>query len=204
MRGLISLLFAVFVGLACAQGCKQSGVGDPCIPEREYDPTFNGFNEMEVYTESRSFQCQTRLCLVNHFRGRLSCPYGQTVMGAAPSGGDKPCSLPGKTCDPNDKSGCVTGREKSAEVPAQCANHRGDKAVYCSCRCANASGRTDDGASYCSCPDGYACKQLVSPTGLSDEGLVGAYCVKADDTYDALSSSCEPCDPALKNCEPAR
>ena len=31
----------------------------------------------EENIESRSFQCQTRICLVNHFQGRVSCPLGQ-------------------------------------------------------------------------------------------------------------------------------
>jgi hypothetical protein len=57
--------------------CSSGGVGDPCTPEDEYDATFAGFKVAEENIESRSFQCQTRLCLVNHFQGRVSCPLGQ-------------------------------------------------------------------------------------------------------------------------------
>jgi hypothetical protein len=203
-----SILAAAFslgaVMLLSMQGCKQSGVGDPCIPELEYDPNFNAFTLGDVYLESKSFQCQTRLCLVNHFRGRLTCPYGQNMAGGPPAGGDKVCALPNQNCDPATKSGCIVGRNGNAEVPAQCSNHRADKSVYCSCRCANELNKTDDGANYCSCPDGYACKQLVAPTKLGNEGLTGAYCVKADDTFDPLTSGCEPCDPALANCNPPK
>ena len=60
-----------------AQGCQSGGVGDPCIPEDEYLPNFGGFAASEVNIESRSFQCETRVCLVNHFRGRVTCPLGQ-------------------------------------------------------------------------------------------------------------------------------
>ena len=57
---------------------EPGGVGDPCIPEDEYQTAFTGYGETEVNVESRSFQCETRVCLVNHFRGRVSCPYGQS------------------------------------------------------------------------------------------------------------------------------
>lgn len=198
-RSILAVLTAMAaVTVVSVQGCKQTGVGDPCIPELEYDPTFNGFTLGDVYLESKSFQCQTRLCLVNHFRGRLTCPYGQTSMGQPPNGAGQPCSLPGGSCAA-DKTQCIVGKNGSAEVPPQCTNHRSDIAVYCSCRCANENGKTNDGANYCSCPDGYACKQLVAPTKLGNEGLTGAYCVKASDTFDPLGG-CEQCDATQTNC----
>ncbi len=58
-------------------GCPSGGVGDPCTPEDEFRENFAGFDLTEANIESRSFQCQTRLCLVNHFQGRVSCPEGQ-------------------------------------------------------------------------------------------------------------------------------
>ncbi len=76
-----SLAAFVAISAVSAQGCKASGVGDPCIPEREFDRTFSGFDPQEVNAESKSFQCLTRLCLVNHFRGRVTCPYGQDKTG---------------------------------------------------------------------------------------------------------------------------
>lgn len=200
-RSILAVITAATaVTVISVQGCKQTGVGDPCIPELEYDSTFNAFTLGDVYLESKSFQCQTRLCLVNHFRGRLTCPYGQTSTGLPAPGTGKPCALPGSACDGMGGAGCVVGKNGSAEVPSQCANHRSDIAVYCSCRCANEQGKTNDGANYCSCPDGYACKQLVAPTKLGNEGLTGAYCVKAADTFDPLSSGCEPCDATQTNC----
>ena len=79
--------FAVAVTLATMlMGCPSSGVGDQCIPEDEYKENFAGFKVTEENVESRSFQCQTRICLVNHFQGRVSCPRGQE---------------PPVTCDPN-------------------------------------------------------------------------------------------------------
>ncbi|RYE80948.1 MAG: hypothetical protein EOO74_01295 [Myxococcales bacterium] len=74
----IVVLASVAVALsAFAGGCQTGGVGDPCTPEDEYQPAFSGFAPGEVNVESRSFQCETRVCLVNHFRGRVSCPLGQ-------------------------------------------------------------------------------------------------------------------------------
>jgi hypothetical protein len=70
--------FAVTVTLASLlAGCPSGGVGDPCIPEDEYKELFAGFKITEDNIESRSFQCQTRICLVNHFQGRVTCPTGQ-------------------------------------------------------------------------------------------------------------------------------
>ena len=231
------MIRSVFVGLAAfvaitavsAQGCKASGVGDPCIPEKEFDPSFTGFDPGEVNVESKSFQCLTRLCLVNHFRGRVTCPYGQnkdasglpTIDGA--TGGAfgqqdsfkqtvQACLIPGGT-DPT-KDG-ITGKDANgnfidptnqATVPPQCLDREAVDTVYCSCRCANADGKTDDGANYCTCPDGFSCQQLVAPVGLGDVGLTGAYCIKKNTLYDPSSSCLGACDPTLpdqsQDCSP--
>src|ERR1051326_3772714 len=82
-----------------AFACKAGGVGDPCIPEDEYGQTFNGYADTEVNVESKSFQCETRVCIVNHFQGRVSCPYGQTEAEIADpaTGPTSPvrCRIPG-------------------------------------------------------------------------------------------------------------
>jgi hypothetical protein len=85
-------------------------------------------------------------------------------------------------------------------VAPQCTDRRAEKTVYCSCRCANVDGRTDDGANYCKCPDGYACQQLVTPIGPTDTGLTGAYCVKSGTVYDPSNVCAGKCDPNVKNC----
>ena len=203
-----------------AGGCTSSGVGDPCTPEEEYDPSFSGFNYKEVNVESRSFQCQTRLCLVNHFQGRVSCPYGQMANQMPPTDGQNcvtdnvngntaGCCIPGV-------GAAVTGKDPTTDaflnpdpmkgqayVPAQCIDRTAADTVYCSCRCANINGDTNDGANYCSCPDGFSCKQLVSSIGSGDEGLTGAYCVKSNTDYDP-NSSCQSglCNPAMPTCGP--
>lgn len=195
-RGLFGLASAGFVALVAGPGCKQTGVGDPCIPEQEYDAQFNGFVVDQVNVESKSYQCETRLCLVNHFQGRVSCPYGQDKDGTPPTGA-KACTIPGSA----DKvSGNPNDPKAGATVPAQCLSRNADKAVYCSCRCANIDGRTDDGANYCQCPDGFSCEQLVTSIGPGDTGLTGAYCIKAGTKYDRNKPGCDTtCDPNVPN-----
>ena len=178
------MLRSIYAAAACAavtavvsQGCNRGGVGDPCIPEQEFDTSFAGFDPGEVNVESKSFQCLTRLCLVNHFRGRVTCPYGTS------------CTTP--------NSDNVVGT-----VPPQCTDRTANDTVYCSCRCANADGRTDDGAPYCPCPDGFTCSQLVAPIPNGDPGLAGAYCIKRGTEYNAASACTLSCDPNVpsQNC----
>jgi len=195
---------SILAGLAAAAtlvavmgtGCQSTGIGDPCTPEQEYSPTFIGFNAQEVSTEGESFQCQTRLCLVNHFQGRVSCPYGQDSM-AMPTGpataacvtpgiGDKvtgPLNASGKPVDPRAGFGYT--------VKAQCLDRTADKTVYCSCRCADINGQQSGGGTFCNCPSGFTCTQLVSSlSASSDQGLTGAYCIKTGTAYsDSATSS---------------
>ena len=213
---------------ASLQGCSQTGVGDPCVPEQEYDPSFLGFQEGEVNVESKSFDCQTRLCLANNFQGRVTCPYGQKQNGDPPAlSGTSPytdkngdpiggCVLPfggvddanGKPPTVNGVSQAITGTLGSSDpnatafVPPQCKDRTGGTggtAVYCSCRCANTEGKTDDGSDYCTCPDGFSCTQLVTKIGTNNEGLTGAYCIRKGTDYNPING-CSECDPGSKNC----
>jgi hypothetical protein len=223
IRSIFATL-SVFVAVSAvsAQGCKASGVGDPCIPEQEYDTQFSGFDPQEVNVESKSFQCLTRVCLVNHFRGRVTCPYGQDSSGnQLPSvdgatGGAFPgtdpngvyadqCVIPGG--DKSNASDVIVGPSNGGgptgkQVEPQCVDREATNTVYCSCRCANADGKTDDGANYCTCPDGFSCAQLVNPVGVTDVGLTGAYCIKKGTDYQSFGSCESPCDPSqpTQNC----
>lgn len=85
LAGLVGLFSIGAIG-ALPLACQSGGLGDPCIPEDEYDAEFAGFKVSEENIESRSFQCSTRICLVNHFQGRVTCPFGQ----AAPTICDEP------------------------------------------------------------------------------------------------------------------
>lgn len=199
-RAFLSMLLVGASVLVAVPSCKDEGVGDPCVPEQEFNTDFNGFDEKEVNVESKSFQCRTRICLVNHFRGRVSCPYGQTTTGEATYPGQKPCTVPGTstpiTGNPND-----TRKQKS--VPAQCVDRAADRAVYCSCRCADLDGNTPSDQAFCECPDGFQCEQLVTSIGKGNEGLTGRYCIKKDTQIKPEKPPCSDgdCDPTFKKCQ---
>lgn len=215
-RSILAALAATFaVSVLTGTGCASTGIGDPCTPEQEYRPDFIGFSVNEVSVESRSFQCQTRLCLVNHFQGRVSCPYGQKADGtnkdpAVPcldiKGVQAGCCTPGisqAVTGPLDMSGNPTDTMYKKTVFPQYTLRTADKAVYCSCRCQNINGQTNDGANYCTCPDGFSCTQLLSSIGAGDQGLTGAYCVKSNAQYDQ-SNPGAPCLPDAHNCGKAQ
>ncbi len=171
---LVSGLAVLVLG-ALALGCKAGGVGDPCIPNLEYSASVPGFVETEPLIEDRSFQCETRVCLVNHFQGRVTCPLGNADCTKADdckvsSGGEKRCFVPG------------TNQEVKALVKPQCSFRR--DSVYCSCRC----GGTDSAAKYCECPEGYDCEEVG---GSLDPNLVrpgDKYCVKRGNKW--VGESC--------------
>lgn len=200
-----SFVIAALVGgglLAASPGCSEEGVGDPCTPEQEYVQTFNGFDPGEVNIESKSFQCRTRVCLVNHFRGRVSCPYGQDSSGSGPDGADG-CKVPGTntaiTGNPNDTA-------KLAKVEPQCTERTADKAVYCSCRCADINGDKPSDQTFCDCPDGFMCAPLVTSIGTGNEGLTGSYCIKQGTQYQdgTCAAGSSNCDATKKDCGEAQ
>jgi hypothetical protein len=208
MNRAILTVFLVGTGLLLAiPACKDEGVGDPCTPEQEYDPSFIGFDEKEVNVESKSFQCRTRICLVNHFRGRASCPYGQSTEGNPPAGTKSACTVPGDSTkqitgltNPDDPVSFRDPRKKKL-VPPQCVDRAADKAVYCSCRCADINGDTPSDQTFCKCPDGFACSPLVTSIGKGNEGLTGSYCIKSGTDYNK-DTACNQgdCDPVAKKC----
>jgi|SoiMethySBSTD1v2_1073268.scaffolds.fasta_scaffold10851_8 hypothetical protein len=165
--------------------CEPGGVGDPCTPEDEYEPSFSGYGLEEVNVESKSFQCETRLCLVNHFQGRVSCPYGQSE--ADVTSGNPQCFIPG------------TQDQVNKPVEPQKTNRRPNDAVYCSCRCANKDGSKDDGARYCECPSGYDCEKLIDFTFGEKDQLAGYYCIKQGTRYTGFSPG--ECDRSISNCD---
>jgi hypothetical protein len=164
----LTLLAAALLAL----GCESGGVGDPCTPEDEFFPEFNGFDLGEVNVESRSFQCETRVCLVNKFQGRVSCPYGTKGTPADPAATTVshgyPCEVPGF-------GGFVT-----VPVDPQRTERPPELAVYCSFRC----GGSDPNARYCECPSGFECSEVVANRGQGASELAGSYCIRSGSDVD--------------------
>ncbi|MEI9938857.1 MAG: hypothetical protein WDO69_16690 [Pseudomonadota bacterium] len=171
-----SLLATALLGLF-PLACQPGGVGDPCTPEDEYGRTFSGYDAKEVNVESKSFQCETRVCLVNHFQGRVSCKYGQAAPAADGTGAN--CHVPG------DET-----KKILVNVDPQLRDRTADKAVYCSCRCDG----EDSNARYCKCPSGYACTHLVDDLHLGGAQLAGSYCQR-DGTGYLPSQTTNDCTP---------
>ena len=176
-------LASVALVLGASVACESGGVGDPCTPEDEFFDNFSGFDIGEVNVESRSFQCETRVCLVNKFQGRVSCPYGTRGTPADPESTithDRPCEVPG------------FGGNVTVPVEPQRLERRPEVAVYCSCRCAG----SDPNARYCECPSGFECTEIVSPRSSTDTGqaqLAGSYCVRSGSDVDPITIPSPTC-----------
>ncbi|MEO8903984.1 MAG: hypothetical protein ABI627_20885 [Polyangiaceae bacterium] len=180
-----SLLGTALLGLM-PLACQPGGVGDPCTPEDEYTQNFAGYNANEVNVESKSFQCETRVCLVNHFQGRVSCEYGQSAVGSTT--GPTNCYVPG-TAPAVGVAPTAQNLPITQVVLPQRSDRTADKAVYCSCRCDG----DDKNARYCKCPSGYACSHLVDDLHLGGGQLAGSYCVRDGTTFDPTKGTdCSP------------
>lgn len=178
---LVSLASTISMALL-ALGCEVGGVGDPCIPEDEYTSKFSGFSVEEVNVESRSFQCLTRICLVNHFQGRVSCPYGNKQGDSNsvryPDENPPDCHIPDNA-----------NLKIEVAVEPQLAQRTAADAVYCSCRCDG----PDPNARYCECPSGFACRPLVDDLKLGSAQLVGSYCIREGTEYVQTVSRSNTC-----------
>ena len=194
LRYFTSLGLAILVVRSAALGCTPGGVGDPCVPEDEYSATFSGFGEAEANVESRSFQCETRVCIANHFRGRVTCPYGQTkdylTANAANAKNVDGTPDPGLCYIPTSNADVV-----NVAVDPQLLDRRAEDTVYCSCRCNG----PDKSANYCTCPSGYSCSPLVPDLGFGQAELVGSYCMKNGTQYGGTTPAAA-CSFAAGNC----
>ncbi|MBV9948606.1 MAG: hypothetical protein JOZ69_17290 [Myxococcales bacterium] len=189
--------------LACATPAPAgtfSGASDPsrvgaaCTPSPESSPTFAGFDFHIVVLDEGNPACGSDVCLVNHFQGRTTCPYGQDANGSSPVGVPA-CTVPGTNTAV--RPAAAAGSLGNAVQP-QCVRRRPKVSVYCTCRCANGAGKTDDGAAYCSCPSGYSCAPVV-PLLQPGEPRAGGYCLPNGTAYNP-NEACTPCDASIMNC----
>jgi hypothetical protein len=138
---------------------------------------------------------------VNHFQGRVSCPYGQSQATAddCVAGQNAACADPNSaqyktSCRKPGEDGVDIADRINIEVPGQLKERQADDAVYCSCRCDG----PDAAARYCECPDGFSCENLVEDIGLGKGQLAGSYCVKDGTNFNPGKALGQPCnnDPA--------
>jgi hypothetical protein len=176
VRRIPSQLLLIVCSLAgiVSSACQAGGVGDPCIPEDEYRTQFPGYNYTEVNVESRSFQCETRVCLVANFNGRVSCPYGVKAKSKTDPSSDNTGAPDDQCWVPGTHPGSGEQNRIQVAVPGQLVDRPPEKAVYCSCRCDG----PDKNVRYCECPSGYLCQKLVTDYGFAGGQLAGSYCIK--------------------------
>jgi hypothetical protein len=177
--GLITFIACSDRTTSPSLGPARSGaIGDACIPSSEAVPTFSGSDSDEVSVEIGSRQCSSGLCLSNHFRGRVTCPYGQDVDSIPPE-----CRVPG------------SGDPVTIAVETQDSTRRSMDSVYCSCRCAGPGP-----GPFCSCPQRYSCTPLVDDIGLpASSAIAGSYCIREGTEYEGFEGI--DCDRSLMNCQ---
>jgi hypothetical protein len=170
---------AFFLG-ACGGGNDSATkyVGDACTPGDEAQPGFFGFGADEVSVEGVNPDCGRGVCLINHFQGRVSCPYGQA--------------------DPADPQCFLANGITPVSVPIspQLTNRRAELAVTCSCRCDG----PDEGP-FCTCPSGSKCTSIVPDIGFPEgKSIAGSYCVAPEAVYDGIFGP--EWDRSIENCGP--
>jgi hypothetical protein len=194
MKPLTTAFTMLFGAVALAQGCSSpdptTTIGRTCVPSAEEQPDYPGASPEEISLEEDSLCGDSgEVCLSYHFQGRARCPYGQTQE-AIDACADSDCT-PGA-----DASVCATvgaGEAVTDPVLPQLLERRARDAVYCSCRCAG----DDDDATYCDCPGGFDCVELIADLPNSE---AGSYCVKAGTDYDASQADGDTCDLSIDNC----
>jgi hypothetical protein len=140
-------------------------LGSPCVPEIERRPDFAGFVLQQAVVNTDNAACDSGLCLVNHFQGRVSCPYGQAQ-------GDLDASAPGCTAPWSEEP-------VSTPVDAQRLQRSAERMVTCSCRCDGPG----DGP-FCECPATMECSPVIGQTGMPEgDALAGSYCIPRGTLY---------------------
>jgi hypothetical protein len=150
-------------------GGAALALGEACLPDDELSADFAGFNAREVNVADQFQGCASKVCVVNHFQGRVSCPYGQSAA-------DGGCLVPS------------TATPVSASVQPQLAARQAAQAVTCSCQCAGYGP-----GPYCTCPTSMVCEHLIDYLDVADtdgappklNAYAGSYCIPAGAEYDS-------------------
>jgi hypothetical protein len=161
-------------------------IGSPCDPDQEGNASFTGFDHSEISVETLpNGPSGAPVCLIYHFNGLVSCPYGQDAAGAGPDGGAG-CATPG-------------GTPVAGAVSPQCTDRPAASTVFWSCRCADTNGSTA-GNTYCECPSGSSCTPAITSIGTTGDNIAGSYCVPSAAAYDPTTACSAECDPTTHPC----
>lgn len=201
LYGFVGLVGVAAMGLV-PLACQAGAVGQPCTPEDEYSFRFPGFKLTEDVIESRSFQCATRICLVNHFQGRVSCPLGQPAP--KDKNGQPYCTQDPDSCDTAAGYECVlagsyspsctyveNGDEDDAFCASQGAGGKCNPAGFCECASvadclglaefASCDAKTKQCVSY-ACHKPNECQRELAPGESKSVNAGKACCVPGTDT----------------------
>jgi hypothetical protein len=166
------LLAGVPSFLACAEGTgtpPPRDLGEVCFGEAG-NSRFPGYSVSEVNIYKGATSCSSGVCVMNHFQGLVTCPYGQ-----AAEAGD--CLAPGSE------------QAVSVAVKPQLVERQAAIASICSCQC--------DGPGlgpYCTCPESMQCEHLVDDLGLGTD-LAGSYCIPKGTAFDSQASRTDCVEP---------
>lgn len=202
LAGLLGLFSIAAIG-ALPLACQSGGIGDPCIPEDEYDADFAGFKVTEENIESRSFQCSTRICLVNHFQGRVTCPLGQDAPAPKKVAGVE--APRHRFCTPTDlkkpgldKGDCETGDlcVEAGVLAPDCDPTAKDDHCPTGTAC-------DKDRKVCACTantkDGYSCVPS-NPSDVKSLKVFKSYVCHAKGNCQTQASGADPKANAAKDC----
>jgi hypothetical protein len=169
-------------------------VGMSCRLETDLTLAPVAASENEIVVEGDP--SQGSVCIANHFRGRVDCPYGQSETDyAAYVAGEIPATDP-RLCRVSETENVVEG-----PVVAQLFERRSSLTVYRSCRCADADGKRTDEA-VCDCPSTHSCQPFLEDlVGKLEPGTAGRYCIRNGTEWDPSASHSE-CSREKANCGP--
>jgi hypothetical protein len=171
----------------------ETEVGMLCRLQTDLTLSPEAASENEVVMEGDP--SEGSVCIANHFRGRVDCPYGQSAADYASYLEGSIAPNDGRLCRVSETTNVVEG----AIVP-QLFERRASLTVYRSCRCADVDGnRTNE--SYCECPSNYSCAPFLEDLGFNDPNA-GSYCIKNGTVYDP-SLTVTACSREKQNCGPA-
>jgi hypothetical protein len=183
---LVVLLYLPLIGCGrepIEEGGVFSKVGEPCFPREEAIDRFSGYavSEMAVDFLSADYNVSVGpFCLVYHFQGRASCPYGQTNSDI-------------ETLEPADPARCrlplddgsMTTEPVVAAVLPQLTERQAEKTIYYTCACSG----NDKLREYCTCPKSMHCEPQIA----SEQFSITGFCVRDDSVYNAGSLSPTVC-----------